>query len=266
MEQLLLTPDFWWGIAVKLVRLVAILIGGSILLRLTRIVVEQLFIPKPGTKTLYLEEKRARTLTSLLQSIIRYTIYFIVIVMLLQEFKIDTTSIIAGAGIIGLALGVGAQSLIKDFITGFFIILEDQYGVGDYVAIGDMAGTVEELGFRVTKLRDGNGILHIIPNGSVIRVSNHTRGHMQASVTVPVAYQANLGEVLAILDEVCVVVGESIPEVLDGPRVVGVVDLKAGEVLIKLTAKTVPLKQVKVETALRRLIKERFDQVGIAPP
>ncbi|SMC91816.1 mechanosensitive ion channel family protein [Sporomusa malonica] len=265
MEQLL-TQDFWLGMAVRMVRLLAICSGGFILLRVTNMLVEQFFIPKPGVKTLYLEEKRARTLSSLLHSIIRYTIYFIVAVMILQEFKIDTTSIVAGAGIIGLALGVGAQSLIKDFITGFFIILEDQYGVGDYVVIGDMTGTVEELGFRVTKLRDGNGILHIIPNGSILRVSNYTRGHMQATVNVPVPYEADIDEIFNILDEVCVTIGKSMPEVLAGPNVVGVVDLKPGEVVIRLTAKTVPLEQVKVETALRRLIKERFAAAKIPPP
>lgn len=265
MEQLL-TSDFWWSTAVRIIRLVTIVIGGLIVLRVTNVIVEQFFIPKPGAKTLYLEEKRARTLSSLLHSIIRYTIYFIVAIMLLQEFRIDTTSIVAGAGIIGLALGVGAQSLIKDFITGFFIILEDQYGVGDYVVIGDMSGTVEELGFRVTKLRDGNGILHIVPNGSVVKVSNHTRGHMQAVVNVPVPYEADIAQVFTLLDEACIAVGKSMHEVLDGPHIVGVVDLRPGDVIIRLTAKTVPLEQVKVETALRRLIKEKFTEAQIPPP
>lgn len=264
--ELLLTPDFWLGTAIKIFRLVAILIGGVIVLKFTNMLVEQFFIPKPGSKTLYFDEKRARTLSGLMHSIIRYTIYFIVVVMLLQEFKIDTTSIVAGAGIIGLALGVGAQSLIKDFVTGFFIILEDQYGVGDYIAISDMAGTVEELGFRITKLRDGNGILHIIPNGSVVKVSNYTRGHMQATVNVPIAYEADIDQVFAILSEVCEKVRQSVPEVVDGPTILGVVDFKPGEVVIRITAKTVPLKQLKVETALRRLIKEKFSEAKIMLP
>lgn len=265
MEQLL-TPDFWWVLAVRGIRVASIAIGGILVLRFTNMLVEQFFVPKPGAKTLYLEEKRARTLSSLFHSIIRYTIYFIVVVMLLQEFQIDTTSIVAGAGIIGLALGVGAQSLIKDFITGFFIILEDQYGVGDYVVIGDMAGTVEELGFRVTKLRDGNGILHIIPNGSILKVSNHTRGHMQATVNVPVPYEADIGEVMSLLEEACQTVGQTMPEVVEGPSVLGVVDLKPGEVVIRMTAKTVPLQQVKVETTLRRLVREKFAAAHIPPP
>jgi small conductance mechanosensitive channel len=201
-----------------------------------------------------------------MHSIIRYIIYFVVVVMLLQEFRIDTTSIVAGAGIIGLALGVGAQSLIKDFVTGFFIILEDQYGVGDYIAIGDMGGTVEELGFRITKLRDGNGILHIIPNGSVTKVSNYTRGHMQAAVNVPVAYDADMEQVFAILNEVCNIIEKTNSEVIERPDILGVVDLKPGEIVIRIIAKTVPLQQVKVETALRRLIKDKFTEANILPP
>ncbi|WP_245867750.1 putative MscS family protein YkuT [Sporomusa silvacetica DSM 10669] len=265
MEQLL-TSDFWLGMAIKIIRLAVIVIGGSLVLRFTNLLIEQFFIPKPGSKTIYLEEQRARTLSGLLHSVIRYTIYFIVIVMLLQEFKIDTTSIVAGAGIIGLALGVGAQSLIKDFVTGFFIILEDQYGVGDYIVISDMAGTVEEIGFRVTRLRDGNGILHIVPNGSITKVSNYTRGHMQAIVNVPVPYEADIEQVFILLNEVCDTIGQTVPEVIDGPSVLGVVDLKPGEIVIRIIAKTVPLQQVKVETALRRLIKEKFTEAKIPPP
>ena len=265
VEQIL-TTDFWLSMAIKAVRLAAIVIGGALVLKFTNLMVEQFFIPRPGSKTLYLDEKRARTLSGLMHSIIRYVIYFIIVVMLLQEFKIDTTSIVAGAGIIGLALGVGAQSLIKDFVTGFFIILEDQYGVGDYIAISDMAGTVEELGFRVTKLRDGNGILHIIPNGSIAKVSNYTRGHMQAVVNVPIAYEADMEQVFTVLNEVCKTVGQTVPEVIDGPSVLGVVDLRPGEIIIRIVAKTVPLQQQKVEIALRRLIKERFTEAKILPP
>jgi len=265
VEQLL-TTNFWLDMAVKIVRLAVIVIGAALVLRFTNLMVEKFFVPKPGNKNLYLEEKRARTLSSLLHSIVRYVIYFIVLVMILQEFRIDTTSIVAGAGIIGLALGVGAQSLVKDFVTGFFIILEDQYGVGDYIVISDMAGTVEELGFRVTKLRDGNGILHIIPNGAIAKVSNYTRGHMQATVNVPVPYEADMEQVFTLLNEVCATVGETIPEVIEGPSVLGVVDLKPGEIVIRIIAKTVPLQQMKVETTLRRLIKAKFTEAKIPPP
>ncbi|WP_126307426.1 mechanosensitive ion channel family protein [Methylomusa anaerophila] len=261
----ILTSAYWIQPVITFFRLAAISIGGLLLLKFFNLVVERYFTPKPGAKTLYIDEKRARTLSSLLMSIIRYIIYFIIAVMVLQEFRIDTTSIIAGAGIIGVAVGIGAQGLIKDFITGFYIILEDQYGVGDYIVSENMAGTVEELGFRVTRLRDGNGVLHIIPNGSIGRISNYTRGHTQAVVTVPVSYQADIDKVLALLDKVCAEVGKSMPEVLAGPVVVGITDLGASEIIVKLTAKTVPLEQGKVETAIRHKVRTLFAAARIPP-
>jgi small conductance mechanosensitive channel len=192
--------------------------------------------------------------------------YFIAIIMILQVFQIDTTSIIAGAGIITLALGVGAQSLIKDFITGFFIILEDQYAVGDYITSAELSGTVEEIGFRATKLRDANGVLHFIPHGTVSKVSNYTRGHMQAVINIPVAYEADVGKVSALLEEVCTDVGRTMPEVVEGPKLLGIVDLRPGEIMMRIIANTVPLENSKVEIAIRYKIRLLFDAAQIPSP
>ncbi|WP_378955835.1 mechanosensitive ion channel family protein [Pelosinus sp. sgz500959] len=264
---MLLTPETLLFVGNRIIRIVGILLGAMLTLRLFTLIVNQVFIPNVVGKALKFDEKRARTLSSLVQSIVRYMIYFVAIVMVLQEFKIDTTSIVAGAGIVGLALGVGAQSLIKDFITGFFIVLENQFAVGDYIVSGDMGGTVEEIGLRVTKLRDFNGVLHIIPHGAIVRVSNHTRGHMQATVNVPVAYGADIGKVLTLLEEACEHVSKNLAEVMiEGPKVVGVVDWRSQELVIRMVAKTVPLEQVKVETALRHQIKLLFDEANISPP
>ena len=153
MEKLL-TPEVLIVAGNHGIRIIGIIIGAMVILRLFNFLVNQVFIPTIGGVTLKFDEKRARTLRGLLQSSVRYLIYFIGIVMILQEFKIDTTSLVAGAGIVGLALGVGAQSLIRDLITGFFIILENQFAVGDYIVSGDMGGIVEDIGLRVTKLRD----------------------------------------------------------------------------------------------------------------
>lgn len=263
----LLTPEMLLLAGNRVIRIIGILLGAMITLRFFNFLVNQIFIPSIVGKALKFDEKRARTLGSLVQSIVRYMIYFVAIVMVLQEFKVDTTSIIAGAGIVGLALGVGAQSLIKDFITGFFIVLENQFAVGDYIVSGDMGGTVEEIGLRVTKLRDFNGVLHIIPHGAIVRVSNHTRGHMQAIVNVPVGYGEDIGKVLILLEEACAHVEKSMPDILiEGPKVIGVVDWRSQELIVRMVAKTVPLEQVKVETALRHQIKLLFDDANILPP
>lgn len=261
----LITPEFLLFAGKKILRIAVILLGTGLVLRFFRLLVEKMFIPQLGS-TAFFEEKRAKTIAGLMQSITRYAVYFVAIVLVLQEFQIDTTSIVAGAGIVGLALGVGAQSLIRDLITGFFIILENQFAVGDYIVCGDMAGTVEDIGFRVTKLRDGSGVLHIIPHGAISRVTNYSRGHMQATVQVPVAYEADLKQVLSLVEQACVDVGRDMVEVLEGPSVVGVVDLRTYDLVLRLTAKTVPLEQVKVETALRKRVRELFDEAEIPPP
>jgi len=262
----ILTTAFLLEVGKKIIKLGVIIVGAELALHFSRLLIERFFFSTTGTRAFYFEEKRANTLSSLLKNLIRYALYFMVLVMILQEFSIDTTSIIAGAGVIGLAIGVGAQSLIKDVITGFFIIFEDQYAVGDYIVAGDMAGTVEDMGLRITKLRDSNGVLHIIPNGAISRLSNYTRGHMQAVINIPVPYKADIGRVFSILERACREIGDEMPEVLDTPQVLGVVDFQNGEMIIRLIAKTQSLAQVKVETALRRRIKVLFDAEGVLQP
>jgi len=262
---MLLTPESFLTIGNVILRISGIILGALIILRLFSVVVNQAFIPRIGS-TFSFDEKRARTITGLLKSIVRYLIYFITMIMVLQELKVDTTSIVAGAGIVGLALGVGAQSLIRDFITGFFIILENQFAVGDYIVCADMSGTVEEIGLRVTKLRDANGVLHIIPHGGILRVSNYTRGHMQAVVDIPVAYEEDLSEVLPLLEGACHYVGKNMEEILEGPRVVGIVKWQTTELHVRIVANTRPLEQTKVETELRYRIKSIFDDAKISRP
>ncbi len=260
-----LTPELMllWGH--RIVRLAAILIMALLALRLSRILMERLVLAQFAGRTFYFAEQRAKTMSTLLQSILRYLVYFIVALMVLKEFEIDTTSIVAGAGVFGLALSIGAQSLIRDFVTGFFIIMEDQYGVGDYITCGDMAGIVEEIGFRVTKLRDFNGVLHVVPHGSISRVSNSSRGHMLAVVDVPVAYATDAATLLALLDGAAQRIKE-MPELLEAPTVVGLVDFRPGEVVARVVAKTKPLEKTTVETALRREIKDALATAGIPAP
>jgi len=262
----LLTPDSLLYFGNKALRLVLILAGAVFACRFLGVVVERFFATNNGVNKLYLEEKRAKTLSNLLKMILRYTVYFISTIMILQEFHIDTTSILAGAGIIGLAVGVGAQSIFKDIIAGFFIFLENQYAVGDYIVSGDMAGTVEDIAFRTTKLRDGSGVLHIIPNGMISRISNYSRGQMLAVINVSVANQADISEVLTLLEKAGREIRQEMPEVLADPTVVGIVDFRPGEIVLQVSAPTLSLEQQKVETAFRRKIKVLFDAAQIPLP
>lgn len=257
-------PTEWlWDTAFTALHLVLILLACWLALYTARVLSSRLGVPRVGSGPFLMEEKRLRTLRTLVHSLARYAIYFVTAVLILQQFHVDTTSLVAGAGIVGLAFGVGAQSLIRDVITGFFIILEDQYAVGDYIVCGDMAGTVEDIGFRVTKLRDGSGMLHILPHSSITRLTNYTRGAMQASVIVPVPQTADLTAAYAALDTVCRRLPQTMPELLETPRIVGIVDWRETATLIRIAAKVQPLKQGAVEAELRYQLQQELQQAGL---
>lgn len=210
--------------------------------------------------------RRANTIAAVLKKLISYLMYFIGSVMVLEIFNINTTSILATAGIGGLAIGFGAQSLVKDIITGFFILFEDQYAVGDYIKIGSLEGFVDELGVRVTKLRDASGDMHIIPNGNIQIVTNRTRSNMRALVEIPVSYEEDMDKIMNILDRVCKVVKEDNKVVLDGPTVLGISNLGESSISISIIARTEPMEQWNIERQIRKKVKEEFEKENISVP
>lgn len=252
----------WGG---RAVRAVAIIVGGWAAIHVGRRLISRAFSASGPSRRL--DKRRARTLAALLQSVLRYGVDFLAALAVFQVFDIPTASFLAGAGIIGLALGFGAQNLVRDMITGFFIIYEDQYAVGDYVTIGGLSGVVEEMGLRVTKLRDFSGDLHIIPNGAVEKTTNHSRGAVRALVDVGVAYEEDLDRALAVLDRVCKQVAAEHANILvEGPSVLGVTELGRNEVRISILAMTKPLQHWLIERELRRRIKDGFAAEGIEIP
>lgn len=214
----------------------------------------------------HISDKRANTLGEILKKILKNLLYFIGIVISLEMFNINTSSIIATAGIGGIAIGFGAQSLVKDLITGFFILMEDQFAVGDFVKIGDFEGIVEELGLRVTKLRDFSGELHIIPNGSIQIITNRTRGAMRALVKVSIAYEEDITKVLKALEDICNEIKETNKSIVEGPTVLGISNLGEYDVNVTVVAKTIPMEQWSVERDLRRRIKDKFESENIEIP
>src|SRR5699024_2609888 len=180
-----------------------------------------------------MDKKKANTLAGILKNIIKYVFYFLGLIAVLDLFGIETSSLIATAGIGGLAIGFGAQSLVKDIITGFFIVFEEQFNVGDYVQIGEYEGIVEEIGLRVTKIRDFSGELHIIPNSNIIVVTNKNTEAMRALVKVSIHYNEDINKVIKILEEISDEVRNSSNDIIEGPNVLGISDL--GEYNTKLT-------------------------------
>jgi small conductance mechanosensitive channel len=181
----------------------------------------------------------------------------------------DIGPLIAGAGVAGLAIGFGAQSLVKDVITGFFILLEDQIRVGDVVEAGGVSGLVESMNLRTTVLRDLQGRVHVIPNGEIKVVTNMTKEWSRAVVDVSVSYREDLEEVLRVVRGVCDELAadpDVAPVVLDRPEVLGVDSLGDSSVAIRVMIKTRPLEQWRVAREFRRRVKNTFAARGIEIP
>ena len=211
-------------------------------------------------------EQRARTMASALRSITTVTVVAVAVLMVLPLYGFSVAALLTSAGILGVALGFGAQTLVKDFLSGMFMIAEDQYGVGDVVDLGRATGVVEAVGLRVTRLRDVDGTVWYIRNGEVLRVGNHSQGWSRAVLDVGVSYGENVGRVQELLLDVARGVREEpdyAPVILEDPEVWGIESVSAEGVVVRLVVKTQPLRQWDVARVLRLRIKERFDAEGV---
>ena len=255
------------------IRIVMIIIGASVLLKLISILIgraEKIIVKDKADSFVYLEtQKRMKTLGNILSKVAFVTVFAVAIMMILRELGMDITPLITGAGIIGLAIGFGAQNLVKDVVGGFFIIMENQIRVGDVAVINGTAGLVEEINLRTIVLRDLEGTVHIFPNGAINALSNKTRGWSRYVIDVGVAYRENVDEVMGVLKDI----GDELfkdekfrPAILEPLEVLGVDDFGESSVTIKCIIKTQPLKQWEVGRELRRRIKNTFDRKGIEIP
>lgn len=249
----------------KLIKIAIIFVVIFILTKIINKIINKTIRSKKNYDLL-VNNKRANTLINILKKTINYFLVFVGVVMALDLFNIDTKSIIATAGIGGIAIGFGAQSLVKDLITGFFILLEDQYSVGELIQTEGYEGIVEDLGVRVTKLRAFSGELHIIPNGNIKVVTNKTRGAMRALVTMSISYEADVNKAIKVLEDVCENVRNNYDTVIEGPTVLGIVNLGPYNVDINITAKTRPMDQWNIEREIRKLSKEALEKAGIEIP
>jgi small conductance mechanosensitive channel len=219
--------------------------------------------------TLTAKEQRAQTLSSVVNNTALILVFLVAGMMIMQEFGFEIGPIIAGAGIAGLAIGFGAQNLVKDVIGGFFILMENQFGVGDVISVAGVSGLVEKMNLRVTILRDIEGVVHIIPNGEITVVSNMTKEWSRALVKVGVAYGEDIDRVMEVLKDISLKIAgddEFSSLIIEEPVVQGIEGLDESAVTVRVLAKTLPLKQWDVMRELRRRIKQRFDEEGIEIP
>jgi small conductance mechanosensitive channel len=205
---------------------------------------------------------RAETIGSVLRSVTSVAIFAIAAMLVLGELEVNLAPVIASAGVLGLALGFGAQNLVKDFVAGVFMILEDQYGVGDVIDIGDVTGTVEGVGLRTTRLRDDYGTVWYVRNGEVDRVGNKTQGFAHVVIDLPVPSESDIGQARRAIKTAADSLWrdrEWSNIILEEPHMLGIEQLNADNVVLRLTVKTRPLQQWRVGRELRQRIKNQLD-------
>jgi moderate conductance mechanosensitive channel len=215
-------------------------------------------------------EQRARTIASVLKSTSSFVIFGIAFSMVLSELGIDLAPVLASAGIVGVALGFGAQNLVRDFLSGIFMMIEDQYGVGDVIDLGEATGTVEEVGLRITTLRDVNGTVWYVRNGEVMRVGNKSQGFAVAVVDLPVGHSADIAEASELVARTAAALaaegGDLAADLLAEPEMLGVESVTPEAVTLRMSVKTRAGRQWAVERALRAAIMDAFDDAGVPPP
>jgi len=257
--------DRWANLGKGFLQIIFIFFISMIVIKIAKVVVSKILKVKTHA-SLRISERREATLVKLLENAITYVVYFIAFTMILSVIGIDVKGLLAGAGIVGLAVGFGAQSLVKDIITGFFIIFEDQFSVGDFVRIGQFEGVVEQIGLRTTKLKSYTGEVNIIPNGSIIEVTNFSLYNSKAIVDVSIAYQDDINKAEEVIQELIEKLPEQYEHIIGTPQLLGVQNIQASEVILRVVAETLPMEHAGVARVLRKEIKKVLDDNGIESP
>jgi small-conductance mechanosensitive channel len=251
------------------IRVVLVGIAMLFLLTVTRQVLKRLRRLYEGALPSPAQRRRADTLTHVLRDVARIFIVVVGTMMVLSEIGIDLKPLLAAAGLGGLAIGFGAQSLVKDVISGFFILLEDSIAVGDVVEIAGVSGLVEEVKLRTITLRDVSGSVHVVPNGIVDRVKNMTKGYSYYVFDIGVAYREDVDRVMAVLVDIAAELRSDplfASDILEPLEMLGVDRFNDSAVVIRCRLKTVPVQQWRIGREMNRRIKKTFDAKGIEIP
>ncbi|MGP5162899.1 mechanosensitive ion channel family protein [Arthrobacter rhombi] len=213
--------------------------------------------------------QRAQTVGSVLRSVTTIVITAVVLLTVLSQIGINMAPVLASAGVVGVALGFGAQALVKDYLSGIFLVAEDQFGIGDYVDLGEASGEVEAVGLRITQVRDVDGSLWHVRNGEILRVGNFSQGWARAVLDIPVPYDSKMPEV----NDLILASAQKLQadpkwshEILDDPEIWGVQDLSGESITIRLVFRTRPLQQWAVARAMRTQLKTDLDAAGVRIP
>lgn len=244
-------PVIWTKTLFIFIKVLVIIIVGRIIIKLANKAMVHMMVERER-KHLKFDQRRTNTIGSLINNIISYTINFLTILLILMQFGFNLAPLIAGAGVLGLAVGFGAQSLVKDIITGFFIIFEDQFAIGDVIQTRTFKGTVEEIGLRVTRIKSSTGEVYIIPNGSIQEVTNYSIYNSVALIDIAVAYKENPTNALEILKVTLKELYEGNADMVKPPEVLGVEVIGQSEVVLRIQVEC----RANTQGAVTRVIKE----------
>jgi len=257
---------FYAPVVIPTVRIIATLVLAYIALRVIDSALKRLhlILPPSGMIGLARVEQRTETLRHMIRSVLKGVLIVFIALEVSSELGYNISGVWASVGIVGLAVGFGAQSLVKDVISGFFILFEDQYGVGDVVKIGEFSGVVEHMTLRSTVLRNLEGHVHVVPNGNIQNVTVMTKEWARAVLDVVVTHREDLSRVFQVLQNIGMKLAQDWPDrVLEMPTVLGVEKIDDLGITIRCIVKTPPFKQADVVREWRLRVKEEFDRAGI---
>jgi small conductance mechanosensitive channel len=258
-------PELWMTLGQGFLRIVLIIVLATLVIRIGKNVTERIFQSKQRGP-IRISARREATLKKLIQNMLSYVIYAIAIIMILETMTIRIGPLLAGAGVAGLAIGFGAQNLVRDIISGFFIIFEDQFSVGDYVTISGVEGTVEEIGLRTTKIQAWTGEQNILPNGDITQVTNYSIHNGLAIVDINVPYENDISAAEPIIERVIQGLPEQYEVFTDTPVIHGIQTLELSHFVIRVIAETQPEYQWAGARIIRKEVKERLYKEGIDIP
>lgn len=259
-------PDLWLAIGKGFFNIVVIIIVSVFLIKIGKKIIDKLFISRRHGP-FQITERRETTLKKLLHNILVYTVYFTAFIMILDDgFGLEIGPLLAGAGVAGLAIGFGAQNFVRDIISGFFIIFEDQFSVGDYIFTSNVEGTVEEIGIRTTKIKSWTGEQHVLPNGNVTQVTNYSVHNGLAVVDINIPYESNIELAEQVINDMAKELPDKYKEIVARPETIGVQTLELSHFVIRVIAETQPVYQWAGARIIRREVKERLYNEGIQIP
>jgi small-conductance mechanosensitive channel len=254
--------DMWMSVLVTGIRIIIIVLLAQLIIRIVYKLIDRSMVHQENSK-LRMNPRRFVTVSGLLKNVIQVTGNFVMILIVLSEFNFELAPLLAGAGVLGLAIGFGAQSLVKDVITGFFIILEDQFAVGDVIQTGTFKGTVEMIGLRTTRIVSRTGEVYILPNGGIATVTNFSLSNALAIVDIAIKNESNLEDMLKLIQRATKNINETSMEMIGTPDVLGIQSFSVTEYTIRIVADCLPNTRDEVERQIQMGVKRALEEEAV---